>query len=300
MVYLSDDLLAYINTINFGTTELSDEKILGIADRLLLMRIAPALVRINENYYLVNEDFNFVTNQREYVLPQYAMFNKVHSVELISNGATIQLERELPDRSRFRTDTNSGQPRVFWLMHDTLSFYPKPNNSTDSYRVYYYRRPSRLVLTSKAAVVTNVNKLNGEVTYSAAPPATFTATSTHDFYSKNPPFKRNTQGITATALAGAVQTFPIASVQNITVGSYACVLDETVFPDMPPELQHLFSLVIIGEIAKAQNDTTKYQLTDKEINEAVEMSYAVIGQRDTMQSVSLDVTNSPLMAYGWS
>ena len=181
-------------------------------------------------------------------------------------------------------------------MHDTIVFYPKPTPADGSWRCQYYRRPGRLVKVSAAAKVQSVNKANGQVTYTAVPPSTFTASSTHDFYLGQPPFKRLQTNITATTIAGAVQTFPVASVQNINANDYVCLLDETVFPDMPTELQDLFVELIVQRLAKIQNDATKYQYSDKEVNERIEAAYFSIGQRDTAQSVDINLVNSPFIS----
>ena len=72
-----------------------------------------------------------------------------------------------------------------------------------------------------------------------------------------------------------------------------CLLDETVFPDMPTELQDLFVELIVQRLAKIQNDAIKYQYSDKEVTERIEAAYFAIGQRDTAQSVDINLYNSP-------
>ena len=298
MPYTSDDLITYLKQVDFSTTaqkQFEPFELLNIADYTLLMRIVPPLTRINEGYYLVQEDFPFVVGQQSYTLPKYAMFNKVHYVERLSAGLPYRLQRVPAERTYFRNDNQYGNPIYFYLMHDTIVFYPKPVVSTDSWRCQYYRRPGRLVLTSAAAKILSVDKITGQVTYVAAPPATFTASSTHDFYLGQSPFRRLQTNITATAIAGNVQTFPIASVQDLSPNDYVCLLDETVFPDMPTELQDLFVELIVQRLAKIQNDAIKYQYSDKEVTERIEAAYFAIGQRDTAQSVDINLYNSPFL-----
>ncbi len=303
MTYLSDDLLSYLRDVDFSTTaqtQFTDAQLLNLADYTLLMRIVPPLIRINENYYLVQEDFPFVNGQTSYTLPKYAMFNKIHYVERLSGGLPYRLARVPAERTYFRNDNQIGNPTYFYLMHDTIVFYPKPTLADGSWRCQYYRRPGKLVKTSAAARVLSVNKATGDVTYTAVPPATFTASSTHDFYLGKPPFRRLQTNITATAILGAVQTFPVAAVQDLNPDDYVCLLDETVFPDMPTELQDLFVELIVQRLAKIQNDAVKYQYSDKEVGERIEAAYFSIGQRDTAQSVDINLVNSPFISpFAW-
>lgn len=301
MAYLSDDLLSYLKLVDFSTTaqtQLSNAEILSIADNTLLLRILPHLIRINEGYTLVKEDFPFVASKAKYALPKYAMFNIIHFVERISNGMSYRLQPVPSERTYMRYDSQTGDPQMYDFIGNYIEFYPPPQTSASSYRMQYYRRPGRLVETSAAAKILSVNKVNGEVTYTAVPPSTFTASSTHDFYSSTSPFVRLNTNVTATAIAANVQTFPVASVQDLSPNDYVCLLDETVYPDLPIELYDFFAELIVLRLAKIQNDKTKYQYTDKEVQERIETLYAVIGQRHDAQSFDVDLLNNPFTT-GW-
>lgn len=299
----TDDFLKYLKTIDLSTlaqTEFDDATLLNIGDFTLMNRICGYLIEVNENYYIQKDILPLIANQSNYTLPKYAMFNMIHYVELIIGGLPYRLKRSVPERTYYQSTQQTGQPYWFYIEHNTLFFYPIPDTASYTYHIMYYRRPSAMVLKSAAAQILSVNKATGVVTYTAAPPATFTATSTHDFYNSFSPFRRVATNITATAQAGATQTFAIADVQTLSAGDWGCLLDQTVYPDLPIELQDLFAELIVMRIAKIQNDTTKYQMSNAEVKERIEQMYAAIRQRDIAQCVDINLLNSPFISpYMW-
>lgn len=302
----TDDFLSYLKMVDFSTiaqTEFTDPELLTITDYTLINRLCPNLLRIEENYYLQKDIIPMVANQANYTLPKYAMFNMIHYVELVIGGLPYRLKRSVPERTYFQAQVPpgaTGQPFWFYIEHNTLFFYPTPANSSYNYHIMYYRRPSQMVLKAAAAQILTVNKATGLVTYTAPPPVTFTASSVHDFYSSSSPFRRVATNITATAQAGATQTFAIADVQNLNVGDWGCLEGQTVFPDIPIELQDLLASLVVMRIAKIQNDTKKYQMSDKEVQDSIEQMYSVIRQRDIAQCVDINLLNSPFISpYMW-
>jgi hypothetical protein len=267
MPYTTADLLSDIKRDDFfssSQTFFTDAELLDIGNGELLAEIIPMIKTFNENYYMELVDSSFVANQSSYALPKYGMWNVVFLVQRINqSGIAIY-----PDFVRLELDqlkdyqvTNTGVPNAYYILNDTINFVPTPGPGvTDRYRLWIYRRPGRMVPTSFAAQVQSVNLATGEVTYTAVPPATYTASSRHDFYSSTPPFRRLQTDIQATAILGNVQTFPVASVQNLVAGDYVCIVDETVYPPIPLEIQPYLSEIIIKMVSKSRTDAQTYNL----------------------------------------
>lgn len=275
----SDDLLAAVKRDNMlPATQItySDSQILSIAYEQLISRMVPLLVSMNEGWYRTQVDAALTAGVATYVLPKYAVFLKIHDAVLVNNATQIEcrLARvNIADRSIYGYGT-PGFPNYVYLDHHHATLMPYPDAGTVasySLRFIFYRMPGKLVQLSAAAKVLSVNKTNGQVTYTAVPPSTFTSSSTHDFYSSTPPFPRLQNSITATALAGAVQTFPVASVQTLNANDYVSIVDETVYPDIPYGLFTGLKDLTIYAITGSQMDAQARQEKEKDIMGNIKM-----------------------------
>ena len=216
MAYTTDDLLNAVkrdSLLASAQSVFTDAQLLAIGDDQVLEHLAPLLVRVNENYYLETHDQVLKSGVSGYALPKYAMWNAAYMVALVdSDGYVVDLDRISAGDLEYRHAPTSGQPRQFYFDHDRIVLNPAPDSTSVSeyvLRTWIYRRPNRMVATSSAAVVSSVAAATGVITYTAAKPSTFTATSSHDAFSARSPFRRVATGMTATASpSGTTHTFP--------------------------------------------------------------------------------------------
>ncbi len=288
--------------------DFTDEIILQIADDEFINTIATFMVSLDENYYVEPYVGTFVVGQADYLFPKYAMWMKLRRVDIIIGGKIIQpLRRLTSDDIIYQSVDLTGTPTGFYANHDVVSFNPAPA-AADQFKLLIYRRPGRMVpITIKdpqtgvvsgynAAQVQSVNYLTGVVTYSTPIPASgFTSTSTHDFYSSDPPFQRLADNIQATAITPATQTFPVDSVQKLKKFDYVCRLDETVYPPIPLELQPLQRELVIRRLSKSQMDEAAYQLQRQEIIDRMGNVLNGPGNRVVGQPKSLNLMNNGLL-----
>lgn len=298
--YSTDAFVNKLRIYNFSSsaqTQLQTSDILMVADDMIREIIFPNLIVLNENYSLYYEDKSTVANQSTYTIPTRAILNMLHSVWIIQNNMKLYLDRiNLSDVSASNT-LSSQRPISYYLMDYEITFFPSPDTSNYTYRCYYYKRPNKMVILSKAAKVLLVNKLTGLVTYASTPPSTFTSSVRYDFLSHLPPFVFPALDVTGAAPVLSTQLFPIASVQNLNPGDYVCLSGETVAPAIPVELTTLLIRLVMSSMAVAQSDVSRYQMSDKEIKEKIAEIYRIPGPRVTNQSVGLNLMNSPFARW---
>lgn len=273
------------------------QTILDIGQDQLEEAIIPILISFDEGYYLETIDVPFVANQAEYTLPQYGMWNKLRRVDwLNTNNDLIPMTRVEVDELPLLNNISQNWSYFFYLKNDTIVILPTPPNpAIGSFRLYIYRRPGEMVTVDKAAQVQSVNKVTGQVTYTAVPPATFTASSIHDFYASILPNRRVGTAVQATAIAANVQTFPVAAVQNLNANDYVCVVDETVFVPLPKEMRQLLEQFVILEINKITMDAAEYQLRRAALVDSVQMvKVSAPGARVQGQAKKLSLANNAL------
>lgn len=301
----SDDLVAAVKRdckIPNGQITYTDAQILAIAYEKLLEVIVPLLLSADEGWYRTSVDSSLTGGVGSYVLPKYSMFLKLYAAAIynITTNEERMLDRaDLADRMFYGYGKN-GFPTHVYIEHNSVTLLPFPDAGTAAaygLRFIFFRMPGSLVMTSAAAKVLSVNKATGVVTYTANPPATFTATSTHDFYSSTSPFTRIQNGITATAQAGATQTFPIPSVQNLNPGDYVNILDQTVYPDIPYGLFTSLKNLTIHSIASTQMDVQQSMEAEKKIiTNAKTIIGAAPGNRFVSQYKKISQWNNALIS----
>lgn len=298
MAYTTDDLISAIKISCFlpsAQITFTDGDILHLGDDEILSSFAPLLVSLNQNIYLESVTTPFVTGQSRYVINKYAMWNKLRRVDRLVGANVVKLDHievdELPYYSQ------SGTPRGFYLDNDSIIIVPTPVAAGDSLYYWIYRRPGRMVMTSAAAKVLSINYVTGQVTYTAAPPATFTSTSTHDFYAGRSPFRRVGTEVTATNLAANVHTFPAAAVAGLLPNDYVCVVEETVFPPLTAELHPFLQDAIIAAMNKAQLDPEAYTIQKQELMEKTRNAYTAPGNRTVGQPRKVSCRKNPFIGH---
>jgi len=300
MPYTTNDLLNDIKRDSYGGTAQGNfdaASLLKIGDEEMLLTVVPMMIRFRQNYYLDNLTGNFISGQIGYPLPEHSMFGAVKDVKRMSGGVPVPLARIQTSTLAAYGPQNFGFPTAFYLGDGNINFAPTPSNTSDQYQIWYYRRPARMVDPPLAAKVLSVNYISGEVTYTAPPPATYTASSVHDFYSSVSPFQRTGTKVTATAIAGSVQTFPAASVAALNPGDYVCLVNETVYPGLPLELQPYLKELICLRISQNSADQTAYALNKDRIAGQMAAALGVQAERsDGHPETPTLLENSMLMA----
>lgn len=289
-----------------------DPQLLAVADKVILKTVVPLLKSLDSGWYNGFTDIALSTTTDSYALPRYAMFGALRRVALVK-ASTGEEVAELGlfstgDQQLYRS-ASSGTPDCFELNHNLMRLNRTPAASDVSnylMRVWYWRRPGRLVKVANAAVVLSFNAGAGAgtVTYTGAPPTGFTTTSLHDFYSATYPFRREGQNLAATNLAGAVQTFSPTIVAGLVVNGlvaadYACLEDETVFPDVPIELFPFLSDLMELQLSRAKKDAAAiadaYKATLDDMRNAVASGP---GERVQGKRRKMSLLNSGLIMAG--
>lgn len=282
----TDDLLADVKRDAFLTTAQSnftDAQLLSIGDDCLTRYMIPMLLSLREGFFRVYQDLPFVASQSDYALPTYAMYGKLESIQYLSSSGQLmpgQLTRiEVENLQDVLPTLGTGVPRFFTVNSSYITVYPAPTTAVgDSIRCYYDRRPGFMIETSDAAEVLSANPTTGVVTYTAAPPSTFTASSYQDFYRGQSPYQLLAQ-TQASALAGSTQTFPAATAALLSAGDWVCPKDQSVFVPIPEELVPFLSDMVINSLARTQQDSQLYQAQQAEITKQAKLTMTGVSNR---------------------
>lgn len=266
MAYTSDDLVADIQRDAYLTAaqrNFTPAQMLTIADQELYDGLAPMLVSLTQGYFEENADSSTTAGTASYDLNQYAMWNALRRVDILIGSDLMELVQITPEQVFDYTPGTTGLPRAFLFSGTQITLFPTPD-ATYTLRQRIYRRPGRLVPVASAAVVLSI--ASPVLTYTATTPATFTASSIHDFYRGTSPFRRTDTFVTANAKAlGTTQGFPAADVALVAIGDYVNITQETCFPAVPIELVPHLKDLVIRSMDRTQGDQAQWQIQRAEI-----------------------------------
>jgi len=146
----------------------SSSKLLLLAHEELQSKILPEILSVREEFFVTYTDYSVVANQASYIIPNRAIGMGLREVKIIVGNDVINLTQITPEAV---TSTTSGSPTSFYIQDNNVVLYPTPSTSANTLRLYYCKRPSKLVLTSDAALISSIDTATKTVTVTAVPTA---------------------------------------------------------------------------------------------------------------------------------
>ena len=173
MAWLTNDLLEDIKLRGFfpSTGNITDAELLRIATSQIRVRLVPLTIRVEQEFWITHQDYTL--SGREYRIPSEALLGRVRKVVLVDQaGNEYDVNPTSFDRlAYYSRDNGLGWYRkVFYALRgDMVTLTTLPSDSAAyQLRVYYYRRPPELVLTTQCAQLFD-GKFNDEGTTDGAP-----------------------------------------------------------------------------------------------------------------------------------
>lgn len=168
------------------TGSFSAQEILNAAHALILTRLAPAIRSIRENYGLTYQDTAFVAGQAAYRTPSRAQADTLRDILRVdAAGRAHPLVQLTTQQWVARDPTERGTPSAFAVIGSKVHVHPAPADASETLRLYFHRRASRLVPVDECALVLFVD---GQTAKTGAYPDGFDFSSTFDIVQGQPAF----------------------------------------------------------------------------------------------------------------
>lgn len=277
--YTTTTLLADIRTggmlPNVSSAVFTDANLLRLADREMQIGIVPLVMSTREEFFVAHTDYTIATGAGEQsaLLPARAIGGKVRDVELMVNGTTYQQVPQIDMADR--EGSNAG----FYVEGNILKLYnPVGSWPTNTLRVFYFRRPSRLVATTAVGVVTTI--VGRVVTVSSAP-GTFSSSVTYDLVRQVPGYdclaidQAATLSVNDLTFAVALPTDPA----SLAVGDYVTLAEESPVPQIPPEMHPVLAQRVIVKVLEAIGDSSGMQAAQSKLEEAEHAALTLLSPR---------------------
>lgn len=250
--YTTDALLEYTRTVCMTPAAdalFTDSRLLPLINGEQMGTLLPQLLSVREDYFLHSEDFTLVSGQLDYQVPERAVGSKIADIALIdSAGNECYIQRmNLSDKKLLGP---IGGPvgdwsTSFFFKDDYVTLFPSVPTQYVSLRMYFYRRPSNLVLPADAGLITAIDTGTSTVTVDSLP-GDWVQDDTVDIIQRRPTFPSLADDVTITGISGADVTLSELP-DDLAVGDWLSLSGTTPIPQFPYEI-HPF----LGQLGAAK------------------------------------------------
>lgn len=266
-----------INTENF-ITFINEEMDLGVL---------PHILAYHEDNLTKSELVDIVTGVKKYAIPSRAIGNKLADVYLVdSNGNLQELTRiSNGDLADYNRDVET-YPAGFYLEGDSIVLLATPTSS-NKLKFIYHLRPNRLVQESRAAKILAVS----ENTITIGPLPTILENASKllevgnkcDIIKARSPHSCSAYEVIVTEITGLPngnhQITLSGDVTNVKPKDYISLSEETIIPQVPPELHGLLAQRVVARCLEALGDTNGLQAANAKIAELEQKTGSLIDNR---------------------
>jgi hypothetical protein len=180
MTTTSEEFLADVKrliTVPANQYRLDNAGFLAFGNRKTQDTLVPVIDSLQQEYFVTTSTVPILTGINEYAIPSRALGRKMRDVKLVSpSGGRSDFPKIAVEREQFYRV--GGSPFGFYFYGDRIRVVPVPAADGYSLQLWWFLGPSKLVLSSAAAVVTAINT---DVVTVAAVPSNIVAGSIVDF-----------------------------------------------------------------------------------------------------------------------
>lgn len=238
---------------------LTTGQILEMADDVTRERIVPAIMSVNQNYFVVPYEETLEAEVAVYDIPYRSIGRGLRDLKLrngtsdtdtVSNLALIALE----DAHQFG---GPGVPSGFYFRGDKVVLVPAPISAAYKLLGWYNLQPSSYVQVSDACLVSSIS--DDTVTCSSVP-STFIAGTEIDFVQGKSGCSILSMDVSITGVSGSQVTFATDAVpDDLVAGDYIALKQQTPVLQIPDEAVPLLEawtgeriLYAVGDFEGAQ------------------------------------------------
>ena len=225
--------------------------IIDMLNEELQNRIVPYILNTREDYFLTYDEITQDGTQTEIDIPYDAIGNKINQITLYTSTTDDSFFATIPRLTPSQINDYFGG---YYIEGNKIKLYPKAIAS-GKLRIYYYKRPSEIVVSTRWAIVSTINT-NTSIVCSTNLPANITTGSSIDIVKNIQPWD-TTRETTAGTVSGA--TVNLSNTPDISVGYYVCSKDESPFAQIPQDTIPLLIQSVVVRMMEYMGDTNGLQ-----------------------------------------
>jgi hypothetical protein len=243
--------------------------------------VLPHILAYHEDNLSRSELVPIVSGERRYAIPSRAIGNKIKDVYLQDSSGNLQELTRISngDLADYNRDIET-YPGAFYLEGDSIVLLASPTSS-QNLRFIYHLRPNRMVKEDRAAKIIAVDGTKVNV---ASLPSVLTIGSKCDIIKARSPHSCGAIDVTIMEVNSVstnnheiVLDANVAS--NVKVGDYINLAEETIIPQVPPELHGLLAQRVVARCLEALGDANGLQAANAKIAELEQKTGPLIDNR---------------------
>jgi len=213
-----------VGHVPLSNATFTSSEVITLADRELQTSLISQILSVREGYYLTFTDYE-ITEESVYAIPADAIGGAISGILLVITPSIIPVNR-IEQAEQFSTQVPTSNSYGFYIRGNSIVVMPAPNNGV--IRVWYLRRPNALVAVSAAAQITAIS--DAIITVSSLP-STFAVGTAVNLCQDQPTF--DVLGLGEIAAINSLDVTLDAAVDNLQVGDWLCLQNQTPVPQIP-------------------------------------------------------------------
>jgi len=231
-----------------------DQDFVELLDEELQSYIVPFLLSFKEEYLVTHKDYDVSGGVKEFELPDDSVGKRARSICLLVGEEEVEIPRiQIPERAN---TIGMPSPNGYSVMGDNI-VVKGDISGVDGLRIYYYKRPNKLVLESDGGRILSINTGTNEVTFDAVP-SVWTVNTRLDLIKGKPSFKTKRDDFVYTNKSGFTLTFD--SISDMEVGDYVTMTGHSQVAQIPWELHKLLAQAVAVKCLDALGDAQGVQV----------------------------------------
>lgn len=282
-LYTTDQLIQAIKrrgSIPSTQALFTDQQFIDIATDEMELTLVPALMAVNEEFFVQYTDTVVPTSASPYALeiPTQAIGMKLRDVVWVDapNGALRNLPRL--ELERISSAEPVGELSYSGFMLQANQVILTPSTSGGTLRLYYFARPLTLCLLQDAGKVTSVDTVNNILTLDNLPNG-WQPGHTVNVIGPTQPFATKVQSTEITVVSSPSLT--LASVDGIAVGDYVALEGYSPIPQLPVEAHKILAQAAVVKALEAMGDVQGMQTAEAKLQQNLTSMLTLISPRVT-------------------
>jgi hypothetical protein len=229
----------------------TDSDLIAMLNEELQNRVIPYILAVREDYFLTYNEYTQNGSTTEIDIPKNAIGNKINQVNIYTASSDDSFFASVPRLTVSQINDYYGG---YYIQGSKIKIFPQAITS-GQLRIYYYRRPSEIVATSRTAIISTVNT-NTSIVCSTNLPSNITTGSNIDIVSNEQPWDTITERTAGTVLNA---TLDLTDTTDIETGFYVASRGESPFAQIPQDTIPLLIQAVVVRMMEYMGDNNGFQ-----------------------------------------
>lgn len=274
-MYTTDDLLAIVKRrafIPISQETFSDLTLLDMATDELLSQVVPEVLNTREEWYVTLMQVPVTSTMKSVEIPSRSIGGSLREVSFTVGGVERNLARlDLEDKA---DQYQIGGPlSAFYVQGNSLYLFGAQEGTLN---LYFNCRPGKLISTTAAAKITNID--NNTIVVDTVP-AEWVSGAYLDIVKPKPHFDYKSLSLKIVNISGQVIEFEENLAASVAVGDWVTPEDTSPAPQIPLEWFQYLAECVVMQVFLSQGDKESADQSEKKMEKLKQSALSLMSPR---------------------